>query len=135
MDWPHGPSGCGATQAGSNLSHQTTRSLGSSSLLGVGYSCRNFGTRVLADFYDWFAHSRVVRRASCGRTHKYCKSTAGKCAILVQELGCEWFAWWRWRSHHVPADHGHLFSVFGILEEMGYMARAALVVDYCMALI
>src|SRR6266498_4517782 len=102
MDWPHDPSGCGATQAGSNLSYQTARSLGSSSLLGIGYSCRNFGTCILADIYDWLTYSRMVRRASCGGTHKYCKPATDKCAVLDQELDCKWFAWRRWRSHHIP---------------------------------
>src|SRR6266545_7978922 len=105
MDWPHGPSRGGTAQDGTNLCHQATRSLGSSSLLGVSDSCRNFRTRILVDIYDWLAHSRVVRRTSCGGTHKYRKPATVKRAVLVQELDCEWFAWWRWRSHHIPANH------------------------------
>src|SRR6266545_4222225 len=126
MDWPHGPSRSGAAQDGTNLSHQTTRSLGSSSFLGVGYSCRNFGTRILANIYDWLAHSRVVRRANCGGTHRYCKPATDKCAVLDQELDCEWFAWWRWRGRYIPANHGHLFCCFWIARRYGLYGSSGL---------
>src|SRR6266540_6922484 len=126
MDWPHGPSRGGAAQDGTNLSHQTTRSLGSSSLLGIGYSCRNFGAGVLADIYDWLAHSGVVRRASYGRADKCRKPVTGKCAVLVQKLGCEWFTWWCGRGGYIPTHYGDLFCCFWIAGRYGIYGSCSL---------